>query len=257
VTAAVIASIAALVGVLVGQVLTRGTEYRKWLRQESHVACAKVLNAAAEIHGDSVFHAQLDRQLDSTRLERIIFEKLSSATGEPTPNRDSAIEQLLLSESKKVTGRIQETILKELDAGGSRRITLDRSRRLSLGLAVESVSLLGEPKVAQAAMTLKAAAFALQGVLDEVEWNKREALYVVAQQLFVVSARQYLHAFPWYTRLRGRKARAQLAEDLRDLLHHVNVRPDGQGFASEVGVKPKMPKAAQILAPGKSHDLRT
>ena len=44
-----IAAIAALVGVILGQLLSRGGEFRKWLRAERHSACVRLLEAAEEL----------------------------------------------------------------------------------------------------------------------------------------------------------------------------------------------------------------
>lgn len=50
VSSTVVAAIAALAGVLLGQVLARSGEYRRWLRAERHKASAELLAAAEALH---------------------------------------------------------------------------------------------------------------------------------------------------------------------------------------------------------------
>ena len=68
-----LASVFGLIGVIIGQLLARGGEYRKWIRIERHVACARLLEAAEAIHS-IVTNSEIVRNVAEISANKFTFD---------------------------------------------------------------------------------------------------------------------------------------------------------------------------------------
>lgn len=208
----VIIAIVGLVGVIVGQVLTRSSEYLKWLRTERHQSCARLLGATRTAILSSGLDAALRAISEKSDPDSISAETLNEAI-------DKEIEKLTLSDQERTfirSGDAQRTMMTAIRAGlkakkddfekahgvdaseWSKRMRANSQEILS---ALEGVRLIVPQNVAEVAGKLGGLAIDLL-TEPESEENHRDAKlkeYEEARETFITIAQKML--FPYYGRL--------------------------------------------------------
>lgn len=226
VVATVFGAVAAFVGVFAGQLLTRSTEYKKWLRHELHVACTKVLSASSEARDSAAFVSDISRKVAGVEVSGLMRAHLSKNPEYSESDVDTIVQAF---QDNGMPERLRESVLEKFDVGFVRRLSAERQQTLNLVHAVQSVRLLGGQELGNAASAVYSAVQALQGNSDPGDWARREVLYIASQELFVLHARERLHSIPLLRLARERKTRARMTQVIQGLLEQYDSSGSTQG----------------------------
>ncbi|NJC70831.1 hypothetical protein HC031_14055 [Planosporangium thailandense] len=207
-----------LFGLLVGNVLNRSMEYRKWRRAERHRACTQLLNSGHAAMTAAVFHQaaatttplilensfdQFTQLLNSGPKGRVL-KPLARFGAKVLVRRmnpendskdvDSAVRGVLESVTARVEQPVVDLITERLGAGKTGRLTQLREATNELGLAVESVELICPRTVAETGHAFSEAALALFEMESDEgpSWDERLGTYSAARRNFVRTARRDL-----------------------------------------------------------------
>lgn len=224
--------VVALLGLLVGNLLTRSTEYRRWLRVERHRACTQLLDAAESAMTDAAFHQaaatslpelledsfeQFGRALATRRgrlflrpLAWVVTRRLVRAMSPEAKGKevDRSLAGVLDAVAARSKPQVGDFLSERLGLGENGRLTHAREAAHRTSLAVEAVELICPDKVVDAGKALVDAA--LQLLLRESDvaasWDDRLAAYKTCRDRFVQSARRDL--------VRERKIQRRPSRDL-------------------------------------------
>ncbi|MGW0430944.1 hypothetical protein ACWDV4_00110 [Micromonospora sp. NPDC003197] len=153
---ALIGALAALVGIIIGQILARSGEYRKWIRAEQHKACASFLEACESIKLQHVTYTairevataagrsnlrkspeirahvrnMIEHQLGGEYSSELSNEDLEEAIDLLFEHSSDEIDAALAKQGKASVGRDEKSHLDEVVAGTTRLMHAIESLRL-------------------------------------------------------------------------------------------------------------------------------
>jgi hypothetical protein len=211
-------SMVGLSGLIVGNLLTRSMEYRKWRRTERHRACTQLLDAgqaamtAAAFHQAATISTPLELESSFEKFAELlnsgpkgfilrpftrVVTKMIVRSMNPGTNAkelNGTVAGVLSSVTARVEPPVVDFIAERLGAGKSGRLTQLREAAHSLSLAAESVELICPRNVAEAGNSLTSAALALfvEEADEAASWDERLDAYNEARRKFVQAARQDL-----------------------------------------------------------------
>jgi hypothetical protein len=198
-------SIIALVGVIIGQLLARGGEYRKWLRTEHHVACARLLEVCELIHvrasNRDAIQAAAKRGAESITVDSVpeakvmmdqIFAQLAEHLSMPQAQVASMREETEKLLAPELLKAVHAEILAKYEGDTVSWLSETRQSWERLTFAKESLRLVAPPAVVTAADDLAAKASAL--ISDDTgTFDERRSQYKASRHHFVEVARRFLH----------------------------------------------------------------
>lgn len=210
-------TIVGLLGLLVGNLLNRSMEYRKWRRTERHKACTQLLDASHTAMGIAAFREavpvavreglqdpfkRFSEVLESGsqgRVRRFLTKSAVKAIARrmnpeaSAKDVDQTVSGLLASVTPQLEEPLADFLTERMGAGKSGRVTQLRETAYGLSVALESVELICPDEVVEAGRELFNAALALVGEETEgVAWSERLDQYSQARRLFVATARHDL-----------------------------------------------------------------
>ncbi|MGW1449651.1 hypothetical protein ACWCO3_15375 [Micromonospora sp. NPDC002411] len=209
--------VAGVAGLLLGNLLNRSMEFRKWRRAERHKACAQLLEACQTTVNLAAFrHAvptavraglqdpmeqfanllrsqglkgQIGRVFAKPVLKAMVRRMNPEASGE---DLRQSVSGMLASVAAHTEEPVVDFVAERLGAGASGQLTRMRESAHRLGMAIESVELICPDRVVQAARSLFDAALALVTDGQEDDLEQRLSRYSEARRSFVLAARQDL-----------------------------------------------------------------
>jgi len=196
---AIVSAAAALIGVLLGQVLTRDTEFRKWVRSERYKLCAEMLTAAEEARVEYTTQDVLRSQ-----LEKIAVKESITKAVEAIPNLSPEIRaQVEVQAWDKISGSLKDTIIHKIGRDPESDLAQDVVVMYRLGHATEAVRLLFSSSTSEAARQLRNAALELRKpggdtpeAVDDA-WGPSFETYKQARRTFIEKARRDIRKGKW------------------------------------------------------------
>lgn len=198
-------SIIALIGVIIGQLLARGGEYRKWLRTERHIACARLLEVCELIHvrasNSDVVHAVAEQREKSITVDSVAEAKLMMDQALARLAEQSELSEAQVASIREKTEELLPLeVAKAVHTETLGRFQADPVSWLSetsqswerLTFARESLRLVAPSLVVAAADDLAAKASALVSS-DVATFDERRSQYKASRRHFVEVARRFLH----------------------------------------------------------------
>jgi hypothetical protein len=193
VTTAIITAGSALFGVILGQLLSRAAEHRRWFRQELHEACIRLLTAAEAARAEFVYVAILGPALREQLESDENMTRIRLAAKEVGVDLDSvdstAVEPLL----RLVEEKLKPGVYDKFGRGPRQQVEKAREVMEQVVLARHAVRLLGPEQVVQAGNHLSSTVMSLQRIgskqsgIDELDKG-----YLDARDAFVEATRRAL-----------------------------------------------------------------
>jgi hypothetical protein len=186
---AVVAALLTLLGVFVGQLLNRGTEYHKWLRQERYIVFSRLLAATESVRNESAhFVTLVDTAKELPSLLPSIKERIDEliefgvgGTNDTVTFEEQAYDNLRASMLKQLGGDPISAVVKAL------QVTKE------IDLILVNVRLLVSENIYIYAVDLRDASRNLYQFTTDTEWWKGlDKKYVTARKNFVNAAHQVL-----------------------------------------------------------------
>jgi transcriptional regulator NrdR family protein len=193
VTTAIITAGSALLGVILGQLLSRAAEHRRWFRQQLHEACVRLLTAAETARVEFVyvaaFRPAVRKQFESDDIVSRI-QRAANEAGVDLPDMDASAMQALL---RRVEQKVTPAVYREFGRDSVQQLQKAREVMEQVTLARNAVQLLGPKPVVQASDRLASIVIDIgKEDLDRDATDELHKTYLDARSAFVESARQAL-----------------------------------------------------------------
>jgi hypothetical protein len=204
VTTAFISACTALIGILIGQVLSRENEYRKWLRSELHGVCAEMLEAAEAAYTtaamDSAIRGVISRKAENLDLRtdpanrEMVRQAASEILGRPIGANevDGILDQI--ESSGTFRNKLRSGFLEKHDPGLEKWLTAFTGSQERVQLALAKVRLICAPEVVAAAERLrdKTLDVSHNSDINSDEWTTKSGAYQRTRNEYVAAARSQL-----------------------------------------------------------------
>ena len=191
----IIAAIAALVGVGLGQFLTRTFEHRRWYRQELHVVCVRLLVSAnagrTESARDAAVRQVLKKGINSPAVRDVIHQQLGIR---------GLLERFQLLDSPEFLAALDDQLVAITEPvfqdrfGRNEILRVEKAQEIfeQMNSSIAAVRLLAPKSVADAGARLVSATMALQVATTSETETKAAKEYTTARDSFIGEARMIL-----------------------------------------------------------------
>ncbi|MBQ1020660.1 hypothetical protein KBX71_22670 [Micromonospora sp. D93] len=200
-----ISALAALFGVILGQLLSRSNEYNKWLRTEQHLACSRLLEASETLHMQQTMEVNTQRFVQqkfdelvqalpaSTRA--VIREHADIASGRPLEEEEfNALlpqVQRILRGNPDLPASLRSKLDESLGREGKTTLTDLAAAAERLRAALESVRLVCPTKIIKKAEVLVLVSVELSAS-DDSSWKVISRRFDACRSEFVTEVRRRL-----------------------------------------------------------------
>jgi hypothetical protein len=192
----IIAAIAALVGVGLGQFLTRTSEHRRWYRQELHVVCVRLLVSAnagrTEFARIAAVRQVLRKGINSPAVRDVIHQQLEDIPG--------LLERFQLLDSPEFLAALDDQLVAITEPvfqdrlGRNEILRVEKAQEIfeQMNSSIAAVRLLAPKSVADAGARLVSATMTLQAATTSDTEAKAAKEYTTARDSFIGEARMIL-----------------------------------------------------------------